>query len=117
MTDLFLPPLGRLPWIDVVLLAWFGLTALSVAYVAWDAYRNNPQLTVMKWGWVLVTSYLGPVGLFLYIMSCKEPFPGTHEAFIQPAWKQALRVCAEPCQRWAPRRVARWQPSVGRQSH
>ena len=60
MTDLFLPPFGRLAWIDVVLLAWFVLTALSVAYVAWDAYRNNPELTVMKWGWVLVTLYLGP---------------------------------------------------------
>jgi hypothetical protein len=90
MTDLSLPPFGRLAWIDVVLLGWFALTILSAAYVAWDAYRNNPELTVMKWGWVLVTLYLGPAGLSLYIVSCKEPFPGTHEAFIQPAWKQAL---------------------------
>ena len=90
MTDLALPPFGRLAWIDVVLLAWFALTALSVAYVAWDAYRNNPELTVMKWGWVLVTLYLGPVGLFLYLLSCKEPFPGTHQTFITPPWKQAL---------------------------
>jgi hypothetical protein len=90
MTDLFLPPFGRLAWIDVVLLAWFAITAVSVAYVAWDAYRNNPELTVMKWGWVLVTLYLGPIGLFLYVLSCKEPFPGTHEVFITSPWKQAL---------------------------
>jgi hypothetical protein len=90
MTDLSLPPFERLAWIDVVLLAWFALTAVSVAYVAWDAYRHNPELTVMKLGWVLVTLYMGPVGLFLYILSCKEPFPGTHGAFIQPGWKQAL---------------------------
>jgi hypothetical protein len=90
MTELFLPPFGRLAWIDVVLLVWFAVTAVSVAYVAWDAYRNNPELTVMKWGWVLVTIYLGPIGLFLYVLSCKEPFPGTHEVFITSPWKQAL---------------------------
>lgn len=90
MTELTLWPFGRLAWIDVVLLVWFALTALSVAYVAWDAYRNNPELTVMKWGWVLVTLYLGPVALFLYVLSCKEPYPGTHERFIQPLWKQGI---------------------------
>lgn len=47
MTDIRLGPWGPFPWIDLVLLAWFALTALSVAYVAWDAYRNNPELTVM----------------------------------------------------------------------
>lgn len=83
-------PFGRLAWIDVVLLVWFGRTLLSVAYVAWDAARNNPELTVMKWGWILVTLYFGPVSLFLYVLSCKEPFPGTHERFIQPLWKQAM---------------------------
>lgn len=90
MTDLFLPLLGRLAWIDLLLLVWFALTAASVAYVTWDAWRNNPELTVMKWGWVLVTLYLGPVGLFLYVLSCQEPEPGTHERFIQPLWKQGL---------------------------
>ncbi len=63
--------IGPVPLIDVVLLGWFALTAGSVAYVAWDAYRNNPELTIMKWGWVLVTLFLGPIGLFLYILSCK----------------------------------------------
>ena len=90
MTDIRIGPWGPFPWIDLVLLVWFALTALSVAYVAWDAYRNNPELTVMKWGWVLVTLYTGPVGMTLYILSCKEPFPGTHERFIQPLWKQGL---------------------------
>ena len=90
MTDLFLPLFGRLAWIDTVLLVWFALTTASVAYVAWDAWGNNPELTVMKWGWVLLTLYLGPVGLFLYVLSCQEPVPGTHERFIQPLWKQGL---------------------------
>jgi len=90
MTDIHLGPYGPFPWIDLVLLVWFALTAVSVAYVAWDAWRNNPELKVMKWGWVLVTLYLGPVALMLYVLSCKEPFPGTHERFIQPLWKQGL---------------------------
>ena len=76
--------------IDTVLIVWFTLTALSVAYVAWDAWANNPELGVMKVGWVLVTLYIGPVGLALYILSCKEPAPGQHEKFISPLWKQAL---------------------------
>ena len=41
ITGLTLAPFGRLAWIDVVLLVWFGLTALSVAYVAWDAAKTT----------------------------------------------------------------------------
>jgi hypothetical protein len=88
VTDLSLPPFGRLAWIDVVLLFWFGATMASVIYVAYDAIRNNPEMKVMRWGWVLVTLYLGPIGLVLYVLSCKEPGPGMHEEFIRPLWKQ-----------------------------
>lgn len=90
MTDFRIGQWGPLAWIDVILIGWFALTAVSVAYVAWDAYRNNPELTVMKWGWLLVTLYTGPIGLAMYILSCKEPFPGGHEEFIKPLWKQGL---------------------------
>src|SRR5437867_1855235 len=90
MTDIYLPLFGQLAWIDLLLLVWFTLTALSVSYVAYDAITNNPELTVMKWGWVLVTLYLGLIGLFLYILSCQEPAPGTHEEFVKPLWKQGL---------------------------
>jgi Domain of unknown function (DUF4396) len=80
------PPL--LP--DYVLWLWFGLTALSVAYVAWDLFTRTPEMKVMKWGWVLVMLYTGPVGLLIYWFSCREPSPGTHEQFIAPMWKQAV---------------------------
>ena len=90
MTDIRIGPLGPFPWIDLILLGWFALTALCVAYVAWDAHRNNPELTVMKWGFVLVTLYTGPIGLLLYVLGCKEPLAGTHEEFIKPLWKQGL---------------------------
>jgi Domain of unknown function (DUF4396) len=69
---------------------WFGLTALSVAYVAYDLVTNTPEMPVMKWGWVLVTLYTGPVGLLIYWFSCREPAPGTHEQFIAPLWKQSV---------------------------
>lgn len=90
MTDIIAPVLGPLAWIDVVVLVWIALTLGSTAYVAWDAYANNPELTVMKWGWVLVTLYTGLVGAVLYVMSCKEPRPGTHERFVAPLWKQGV---------------------------
>ncbi len=76
--------------IDIVLIVWFVLVVLSAAYVAWDAFTNNPEMSVMKWGWLLVTLYTGPVGAAFYILSCKEPAPGQHAEFIRPMWKQAL---------------------------
>ncbi len=90
MTEIYVPIFGQLAWIDAILLVWFTLTALSVIYVAYDAFTNNPEMTVMKWGWVLVTLYLGPIGLFLYVLSCQEPEPGMHEEFVKPLWKQGL---------------------------
>lgn len=90
MTDISIPIFGRLAWIDVVLLFWFALTFVSVVYVAYDAFTKNPEMTVMKWGWILVTLYLGVIGLVLYVLSCKEPGPGLHEEFIRPLWKQGM---------------------------
>lgn len=90
MTRFSLPILGPLAWIDVVVLGWIALTVAAAIYVAWDAFRNNPELQIMKWAWVLVTLYTGPLGAALYILSCKEPRHGTHERFISPLWKQGV---------------------------
>ncbi len=90
MTPFSLPLLGPLAWIDVVVLGWIVLTLAATAYVAWDAFRNNPELQIMKWAWVLVTLYTGLLGAVLYVLSCKEPRPGTHERFITPLWKQGV---------------------------
>jgi hypothetical protein len=75
---------------NALLFAWFACALLSAAYVAFDAFTKNPELTVMKWGWVLVTLYTGPIGASTYVLSCKEPRPGTHERFVAPLWKQSL---------------------------
>lgn len=72
-----------------ILSGWFAVAALSTAYVAWDNFvRKNPEETVMKWGWVLITLYMGPLAAVLYVLTDREPAPGTHEQFIRPLWKQ-----------------------------
>ena len=76
--------------IDWFLVVWFVVAALCTAYVAYDQFKGNPEPTVMKWGFVLITLYMGPIGLLLYVMSDKEPKPGTHEAFVAPLWKQGV---------------------------
>ncbi|MEO5595618.1 MAG: DUF4396 domain-containing protein, partial [Lysobacteraceae bacterium] len=76
--------------IDIFVYAWLGIAVLSAAYVAWDQFRGNPEPAVMKWGFVLVTLYMGPIGLLLYVMADKEPRPGEHEEFIKPLWKQGV---------------------------
>jgi manganese oxidase len=85
-----LPILGRLAWIDVVLLGWFLLVLVSVVYVANDAFKRLPEPTVIKWAWVLTTLYLGPIAAIFYVLADKEPRPGEHERFVAPMWKQTL---------------------------
>jgi cytochrome c oxidase subunit IV len=51
--------------IDLVLIVWFLLALLSTAYVAYDQFTHNPEPAVMKWGFVLITLYMGPIGLLL----------------------------------------------------
>jgi hypothetical protein len=75
--------------IDGVMLLWFALTALSVAFVAIDI-RTTPENPVLKWGFVLVTLYSGPFGAFLYVLGCREPLPGLHERYVAVRWRQVL---------------------------
>ncbi len=72
-----------------VTMLWFVLTGISVAFVAVDITRT-PESPVMKWGFVIVTAFLGPVGAFLYVLGCREPMPGSHERFVSVRWRQVL---------------------------
>lgn len=76
--------------IDFVVWAWLAIALLSALYVAYDQFRHNPEASVMKWGFVLVTLYMGPIGLLLYVFADKEPAPGTHERFVRPLWRQGV---------------------------
>lgn len=76
--------------IDYFLVGWFVLAGLCTAYVAYDQFKNNPEPVVMKWGFILVTLYMGPFGLLLYVLADKEPHAGEHERFIRKLWKQGV---------------------------
>jgi hypothetical protein len=76
--------------IDIGLFIWFVATALSVGYIAYDLFTRTPEMKVMKWGWLLVALYTGPVAFVVYWFSCREPSLGTHEKFVAPLWKQSV---------------------------
>lgn len=76
--------------LDTLLTVWFLLTAASTTYVAYDLFMRTPAMGVMKLGWTLVLLYTGPVGLVLYLASCRKPGGQSHQAFVTPRWKQAL---------------------------
>jgi hypothetical protein len=63
-----------------MIVLWFVVAALAVAFVATDL-RNTPDSLVLKWGFVLLTAYTGDVGAFLYLIGCREPLRGTHEQY------------------------------------
>jgi len=72
------------------LIVWYVLTLGAVVFVIWDQAVNTPSVGVMKLAWVLVILYTGPIGLFVYLLACRQPLPGSHDAFIAPHWKQTI---------------------------
>lgn len=72
-----------------VMLLWFLLTAAAVLFVTVDI-RYTPESSVLKWGFVLLTAYTGPVGAFLYVLGCREPLSGLHERYTASRWRQVL---------------------------
>ncbi len=76
--------------LEGAMLVWFALTGLSVAFVVLDSLVNGVTSWVQRWAWILVTLYAGPVGAFFYLLACRRPFPGGHDAFTRATWKQGL---------------------------
>jgi len=72
-----------------VMTLWFILTGLSLAFVGIDI-RTTPEATVLKWAFVILVAFTGPVGAFFYVLGCREPLPGTHEAYVSARWRQVL---------------------------
>jgi len=73
-----------------VLLLWFILTGVSLIFLIYDLETNTPAQWVMKLAWILIVLYTGPVGLFIFFLSCRQPIPGTHDQFIAAHWKQSV---------------------------
>jgi len=71
------------------MLLWFVLTVPSIAFVAIDI-RRTPESAVLKWGFVILTVFTGPIGAFFYVLGCREPLPGLHEAYVSATWRQVL---------------------------
>ena len=76
--------------LDGAMLVWFVLTGLSLVFVIWDSVVNTPVSSVQKLAWILVVAYTGPVGAFFYLLACRNPGPGMHDAFTKAPWKQGL---------------------------
>ena len=85
------------PLIDGVLWIWFALTALAVAYVAYDQFKGGPAqkenslaMKTMRWGWVLVTLYTGVFALVIYWFRHRASARKTPEPSEPPLWEQSV---------------------------
>ena len=61
----------------------------GVLFVAIDVWRT-PEATALRWGFIILTVFAGPLAAFFYVLGCREPLPGTHEQYVAPTWKQVL---------------------------
>jgi hypothetical protein len=76
--------------LDGAMIVWFVLTGASVLFVVWDPIFNGVTSWVQRIAWILVTIYTGPVGAFFYLLTCRRPFPGSHDRYTQATWKQGM---------------------------
>lgn len=71
------------------MLVWFTLTGLSVVFVAFDI-QSTPAHPVIKWAFMILALFTGPFAAFFYVLGCREPLRGTHEAYVAVRWRQVL---------------------------
>jgi Domain of unknown function (DUF4396) len=81
--------------IDVVLWVWFALTALAVTYVAQDQFKGGRQekslaMKTMRWGWVLLTLYIGLFALVIYWLLHRTSARVTPQPPEPPLWEQSV---------------------------
>ena len=76
--------------LEGAILVWFVLTGGSLLFLTWDLLTNSPVSWVQKLAWFLVVAYMGPVGLVVFLVACRRPFPGGHDAATKAIWKQGL---------------------------
>lgn len=72
-----------------IMTTWFVLTGLSLAFVVVDIPKT-PESTVLKWAFVILVVFTGPLGAFFYVLGCREPLKGTHEQYVAATWRQVL---------------------------
>lgn len=69
---------------------WWVLTIPSLLFVTIDIWRNTPEDKVLRWAFMILTAFLGPIAAFFYVLGCREPLRGTHEAYVATRWRQVL---------------------------
>lgn len=72
------------------MLLWWILTLPSFLFVVVDIWRTTPESAVLKWAFVILTAFTGPLGAFFYVLGCREPIRGTHEEYVAARWRQVL---------------------------
>lgn len=72
------------------MLLWWILTVPSFLFVTIDIWRTTPEAKVLKWAFMILTAFTGPVGAFFYVLGCREPLRGTHEEYVSVRWRQVL---------------------------
>ena len=73
-----------------IIVLWFLLTGGSLLFVVYDSLTNTPTSWVQRLAWILVVAYTGPIGLFVYMLACRNPGPGMHDQFTRATWKQGV---------------------------
>lgn len=76
--------------LDGAMLLWWALTVPSLLFVVVDIWRTTPESAVLKWAFVILTAFTGPVGAFFYVLACREPLQGTHEQYVSARWRQVF---------------------------
>lgn len=75
--------------VEGIMVAWFALTGLSLVFVIIDIPKT-PESVVLKWAFVILVLFTGPLGAFFYVLGCREPLKGTHEQYVSVMWRQVL---------------------------
>ena len=76
--------------LDGAMLMWWILTIPSFLFVVIDISRTTPESPVLKWAFVILTAFTGPLGAFFYVLGCREPLRGSHEEYVATRWRQVL---------------------------
>jgi hypothetical protein len=62
----------------------------SFLFVVIDIWRSTLESPVLKWAFVILSAFTGPLGAFFYVLDCREPLRGTHDEYIAARWRQVL---------------------------
>src|SRR6202050_5865830 len=76
--------------LEGAMLLWWILTIPSFLFVVIDIWRTTPESVVLKWAFVILTAFTGPLGAFFYVLGCREPLGGSHEQYVAARWRQVL---------------------------